>query len=263
MRLWLVAVVVVAPSPRLRPRGLPGRRRSAAARSSSRLGSEPACLNSCSRGAVVAGITASGSRKVLARPFDVGPDFTSSRASSRGSTSREAPFTLTYHIRPEARWSDGVPVTAQDFLFTHQAIRHARDPGVRRKGAPRQGPQRARPSMQRRSGSSFASRSPTGRTCSDRASAPRARGQDLTKVWIDRIDNPKTGAPIGSGPFLVGRLERGKQLTLVRNPRYWGPHTAYLDRFVFRFNLDPRDPLGPLRRGELDFTLAAGSCVHQ
>ena len=54
----------------------------------------------------------------------------------------------------------------------------------------------------------------------------------------ERIDNPKTGRPIGSGPFLVERWERGKQLTLVRNPRYWGPHAAYLDRIVIRFCKD-------------------------
>ena len=35
---------------------------------------------------------------------------------------RQAPFTITYTIRPEARWSDGVPITAQDFMFTHAAI---------------------------------------------------------------------------------------------------------------------------------------------
>src|SRR3989442_15793032 len=30
------------------------------------------------------------------------------------------PFTLTYHIKPEAKWSDGTPVSAQDFIFTWQ-----------------------------------------------------------------------------------------------------------------------------------------------
>ena len=82
-------------------------------------------------------------------------------------------------------------------------------------------------------------------------------GEDLTQVWMDGIDDPKTGRPIGSGPFLVGPWERGKQLTLVRNPRYWGRHTAYLDRFIVRFNADsdPSDPLGPFRRNEFDVTL--------
>ena len=60
-------------------------------------------------------------------------------------------------------------------------------------------------------------------------------GQDLERVWSDGIDDPRTGRPIGSGPFLVQRWERGKQLTLVRNPRYWGTHPAYLNRLVIRY----------------------------
>jgi peptide/nickel transport system substrate-binding protein len=76
------------------------------------------------------------------------------------------------------------------------------------------------------------------------------RDEDFERVWTDRIDNPKTGRPIGSGPFLVERFERGEQITLVRNPRYWGPHAAYLDRVVVRFGID--DPTQALRSRTLD-----------
>ena len=38
---------------------------------------------------------------------------------------------------------------------------------------------------------------------------PRSLGQEPARIWTDGIDNPKTGAPIGSGPFLVERWERG------------------------------------------------------
>ena len=41
---------------------------------------------------------------------------------SKVEFTRTAPFTLTYHIRPEAHWSDGVEISAQDFVFTHRAI---------------------------------------------------------------------------------------------------------------------------------------------
>ena len=77
-------------------------------------------------------------------------------------------------------------------------------------------------------------------------------GVDLARVWTDRIENPKTGAPIGSGPFLVERWERGKQITLRRNPRYWGPHPAYLDRLVVRFQVQGPALREAFRRGELD-----------
>ena len=52
------------------------------------------------------------------------PDFTWRQQLVSGvEFTTKPPFTLTYHIRPEARWSDGVPVTAADFVFTHEAQR--------------------------------------------------------------------------------------------------------------------------------------------
>ena len=80
-------------------------------------------------------------------------------------------------------------------------------------------------------------------------------GEKLEDIWTDGIVNPKTGRPIGSGPFLVGRWERGEQLTLVRNPRYWGPR-AYLDRLVLRFGVQGTEPVEWLRRDELDIAWA-------
>ena len=65
------------------------------------------------------------------------------------------------------------------------------------------------------------------------------RGADLASIWMDRIDDPRTGRPIASGPFLVQRWERGKRLTLVRNPRYWGQHRAYLNRIDVRYSFEP------------------------
>ena len=85
----------------------------------------------------------------------------------------------------------------------------------------------------------------------------RCAGEDLRAVWKDRIDNPKTGRAIGSGPFLVERWERNKQLTLIRNPRYWGPHRLYLDRIVLRFcrrlwATPTAEVLDALRQGTVD-----------
>jgi peptide/nickel transport system substrate-binding protein len=39
-------------------------------------------------------------------------------------------------------------------------------------------------------------------------------------------------------------------MTLVRNPRYWGSHPAYLDRLIISHA--PGDPVEELRKGELD-----------
>ena len=148
---------------------------------------------------------------------------------------REPPFTLTYHIRPEARWSDGVPVTARDFVFTYRA-RLAHPPGddnpyERISSVRALGPKTVRVVLD--------SRLAFWRDLFDVVLPSHAlAGRDLAKIWVDRIDDPRTGRPIASGPFLVQQWKRGERLTLVRNPRYWG-RRALLDRIDLRFTLDP------------------------
>ena len=61
---------------------------------------------------------------ILLPAFDVGPDHTyRPKLVSDVDYTTKPPYMLTYHIRRAARWSDGVSITARDFVFTH------RDPG--------------------------------------------------------------------------------------------------------------------------------------
>jgi peptide/nickel transport system substrate-binding protein len=197
--------------------------------------------------------------QVLEPAFEFTPDFTlRPRLVSTVSYTRTPPYTVTFGIHPDARWSDRVPVTARDFVFTHDAMakhlapadqhvhRLVRDVRVLDAKTVR-----------------VVLRS---RTAAIRELFPRVlpshalRGLDLETIWRERIDNPRTGAPIGDGPFLFRSWERGRQMTFVRNPNYWGPHTAYLHRIVFRFcsspcGLPPPDEvLGALRQGHVDMT---------
>ena len=192
--------------------------------------------------------------EVLQKPYEVGPDFTNKESLvSTVDYTRRPPFTLTYHIRPEAHWSDGVPVTAQDFIFTLQAIRRHGSRDVRELHAPIRSwravdPKTLRVVLRRKSASwhdFFGNILP----------AHVLRGSDLTQVWNDRIDDPRTGRPVGSGPFLVERLERGRQLVLRRNPHYWGPHPAYVDRLVIPFLESASDAVDGLQSGELDVAM--------
>ena len=200
--------------------------------------------------------------KVFAPPFALAPDFTPRpKLVSRVTFTRKPPFTLTYEIRPEARWSDGVPVSARDFVFTHQAIRRLTPDSFAAGIHPLVRSIRAVDAKTVRV--VLRSRDARWRTALFAFVLPQHAlvGENLERIWTDRIDNPKTGGPIGSGPFLVERYERGKQLTLVRNPRYWGPHVAYLDRLVVRFCRacaapPPAEVLAALRQDEVDFALS-------
>ena len=214
---------------------------------------EPACLNPLVATCVNAGPGLEFPvEKVLEPAFDVDARFTwRPRLVSGVTVSHRPPFTLTYHIRRQARWSDGVPVTAADFVFTHAALlarassfppdeqalfRHVRRVTAVDAKTVRVTLREPFSAWQEL----FANVLP----------AHVLKGQDLSKIWGDRIDDPKTGEPIGSGPFLVESLEHGKALTLVRNPRYWGPHLARVDRLVIRY--DFVDPVPLLLKGDLD-----------
>ena len=195
-----------------------------------------------------------GSRRFCRTPFEVGPDFTFEESLvSRVDFTRRRPFTLTYHIHPAARWSDGVPITAQDFIFTLRAIRRHGTPELRELHAPVRSARAVDPKTLR---VVLRPRFATWRALFGNVLPAHAlRGSDLTQVWSDRVDDPRTGRPIGSGPFLVERLERGRQLVLRRNPRYWGPHPAYVERLVIRFAEPATDPSDDLRSGELDVAM--------
>ena len=83
---------------------------------------EPACLNAFIR-ALPGGWSACrmGHEAVLPGAFRVGPGLElRPNLVSRVDVTKTPPFTLTYRIRPEARWSDGTPVSARDFVFTHR-----------------------------------------------------------------------------------------------------------------------------------------------
>jgi peptide/nickel transport system substrate-binding protein len=220
---------------------------------------EPACFNPfdpvCSPG--TSGFTLRYVvGRVLESAFDVGSDFTwRRRLVSKVDYTRKPPFTLTYHIRPEARWSDGAPITAADFVFTHRAILKHAPPEI--DDTTRRVVRSVRALDAKTVRVVLRSRFGAYRGLFTRILPRHALlGEDLATVWRDGIDNPKTGQPIGSGPFLVERWERGTQITLRRNPRYWGPHPAYLDRLVTRIQVDGNALVDGFRSGEYD--LAAG-----
>jgi len=77
-----------------------------------------------------------------------------------------------------------------------------------------------------------------------------------------------TAHPTGTGPFMFKSWRPGRQLVLVRNPRYWG-NKAKLDRLIFRPVVDSLARVRALRRGSihgLDVDLAfvgAGATIKR
>ena len=160
-------------------------------------------------------------------------------------------FSLTYHLKPQAVWSDGVPVGADDFVFTWQAIVNPSNAIAERTGYDQI----------------------TGATVLDSKtvrfdfSAPVAgwrelfaqvypqhllAGQDFDNAWRNEIADPTTHVPVGDGPYLITSWTHGQGLTLVRNPRWWGPHAPYLNEIDFTLTPNATAEVQALLGGQVD-----------
>jgi peptide/nickel transport system substrate-binding protein len=165
------------------------------------------------------------------------------------------PFSLTYAIDPRARWSDGVPVSARDFVFTWQASVNPNidiDPVLRAgyetiSSARILGPKRVR----------FVFDKPYAewKTLFDFVLPWHAlRAQDINDIWRDAIDDPRTGTSISDGPFVFESWSRNDELTLTRNNRYWRKK-PYLSGLTFRFLPDAASQVTALRARQVDLVL--------
>jgi peptide/nickel transport system substrate-binding protein len=160
--------------------------------------------------------------------------------------------TITYHLRPGVRWQDGVPLTSHDVAYTYARME---DPK-----------------------SNFIStalytaiakiETPDDRTVVMRLKEPWAdattqlfvngqNGSILPQHVLEKIGDLNQSsfesAPVGSGPYMLDRWERGNRIVLRANPVYFRgkPH---IDRIDIDFVPD-QSTLGiRMRTGELDFS---------
>ena len=165
--------------------------------------------------------------------------------------------TIVYHLRPTVRWSDGVPVTAQDVLWTLHAIMDPNVPVPSREGYDLIDRANARDAH-------------TVVFHLKHAWAPAAttffsygfRPQFVLPAHVLRKQTPLAQAPfnaaptVGDGPFTFVSWNRGESLLYKANPLYWrgAPRVQRLD---IRVIPDPQTNLVMLRSGQLDWNLIA------
>lgn len=121
---------------------------------------------------------------------------------------------ITFHIDPDAAFSDGKPVTADDILFSHDLLRRKGRPYLRshyNKVA------RAEKRDSKTVKFSF-------KTNGDRE-IPLIMGlmPILPKHAVDpeKFDQTTLRPPIGSGPYVIAKIDPGDALLYRRNPNYW------------------------------------------
>lgn len=172
-------------------------------------------------------------------------------------------FSVTYTLNEDASYSDGEPVTAGDVFFTLQVCLDPEADITSRAGCDEVDMERTEAELDPDSKeitvyfdevyapwqTIFSSAS--GVILPSHAFPEGSPGEAWNTTWADGIDNPETGEPIASGPFVFDSWDRGQQLEIVRNEDYAGEN-AHLERIVFRFIPDIDTQVQQLRGGEID-----------
>ena len=179
-------------------------------------------------------------------------------------------LTYTFHLRPEATWSDGVPVTAEHFVA---AFRRLLTPAT---GAPKAavffGVRHAR-AFATGAVADFATvgvRAADPHTLAVTLTAPNPRfpyyvaSGPWLPVRVDVVEKhgrqwTRAGNFVGNGPFLLAEWRADQRIVARRNPRWHGAAGVRLDEIHFvRFDSGDSEDRA-YRAGQIDVTMAVPS----
>ncbi len=160
--------------------------------------------------------------------------------------------TFTFTMNPQARWSDGRPVTAEDVRWTFAAVMDPRHlTGPHKIGLERFDP----PEVLDETTIRFTAREEHWQNLLTLAGL-----QVLPKHAFEGRDFNLQNFefPVVSGPYRLGRLQEGLQVTLKRRADWWAGglprfrHVFNFDRLLFRFFEGRENAFEAFKKGEID-----------
>ncbi len=135
---------------------------------------------------------------------------------------------VAFTLRPEAKWSDGKPVTAQDVVWTFNTILEKGQPFFK---AYYGDVESVVAESERRVKFTF--------RVKGNAELPLivAEMVVLPKHFWDgkEFDKSSLEPPLGSGPYKVGKVDSGRSIEYVRDPNWWGKDLPFFKGF---YNFD-------------------------
>ncbi len=162
--------------------------------------------------------------------------------------------TITYHLRHDARWSDGVPFTSADVRFSAGVVRNP----ANNEGTHVGFDQLARVDTPDRYTVVFRLLRPYSGFYvyffSSGGAAPCILPAHLLAKLPNINDAPYNALPVGIGPFKYASWKRGDSVELVPDPLYFG-RKPKLQRVIFKIIPDRNTTLTQLTTHEIDLWL--------
>jgi peptide/nickel transport system substrate-binding protein len=155
---------------------------------------------------------------------------------------RNRPLTIRFRYKDTARWSNGRPVTANDFRATWRVFINPRNNVISRTGWE---------DIRRVIGRGKVVTVVMKTRYADWESLVSAgvypsffiAGKDMNQTFLNSV-------PLSSGPWRFQSWRKGVQITVARNARFRAGPRMRLDRVVFRYVLDTNARFQALKAGE-------------
>lgn len=127
---------------------------------------------------------------------------------------------VTFTLRPEARFSDGTPVTADDVIFSHALLR---DKGRNNHRTYYSKVAKVEKIGKRSVRFTFAPDNPDREMPLILGLMPILPSHLISR---DTFETTSLAPPVGSGPYIVAEVDAPKSITYKRDPDYWGRDLA-------------------------------------
>ncbi len=155
-------------------------------------------------------------------------------------------LTYTFRLQEGVKWHDGAPFSAEDVLFSFKTFLPETHP-------------RARALF----GRAESIEAPDAATVVIKLKEPfpaflQAFEVSTTPIMPKHVyegtdfrANPKNATPIGTGPFMLDKWEKGSYIRLVANPHYWQAGKPYLKDIYFKIIPDAASRALALENGDV------------